>query len=121
MLPKLLEEKQKKAHLSNRATARVVGVSHSTIGRALAGEQLDMATLEKFSEFLGVPVSTLADLGVEGATGLSAKIEALVSQEPELAAVFEEAIDLILGGRMEASVFSDLISYASFRMEQSKK
>jgi hypothetical protein len=81
---------------------------------------MDMATLEKFSEFLDVPVSTLVDLGGGGASGLSAKIEALVAQEPELAAVFEEAIDLILDDQMSPGIFRDLVAYASFRMEQVK-
>jgi len=118
VLPKLLEEKQRKGGLSNRAVAREVGVSHSTISRALQGEAMDMPTLEKFSAFLEVPVSTLVDLNTEGASGLAAKIEALVNQEPELAKVFEEAVDLILEGKMSSSVFRDLVAYASFRMQQ---
>ena len=121
MLPKLLAEKQKNDGLSNRAVAKLTGVSHSTISRALNGEQMDMATLEKLAVFLEVPVSVLADLGAAGATGLGAKIEALVLQEPELAKIFEDAVDMILDGQMSASTFRDLVSYASFRMDQEAK
>jgi len=118
MLPKLLAEKQRKDGLSNRATSREVGVSHSTISRALNGDQMDMATMDKFAEFLGIPVSSLLDMNMEGSVGLSAKIDALISQEPELAKVFEEAIDLILDEKMDPKVFEDLIAYTSFRMAQ---
>lgn len=62
MLPKLLTERQRKDGLSNRAVSREIGVSHSTISRALNGDQLDMATLEKFADFLGIPVSSLLDM-----------------------------------------------------------
>ena len=120
MLPKLLAEKQRKDGLSNRAASREVGVSHSTISRALNGDQLDMATMEKFADFLGVSVSSLLDMEMSGADGLAAKIDVMVLQKPELAKVFEEAIDLILDDKMDPSVFEDLVAYASFRMSQVK-
>jgi len=104
--------------MSNRAVAREIDVSHSTISRALKGDQLDMATLEKFAAFLDIPVSTLVDMDVQGSAGLAAKVEAIVAQEPELGKVFEEACDLILDGKMTPDVFRDLIAYASFRMGQ---
>jgi hypothetical protein len=55
---------------------------------------------------------------MEGSAGLSAKIEAMIQQEPELAKVFEEAIDLVLQDKMDQKVFEDLVAYASFRMRK---
>ena len=121
MLPKLLTERQRKDGLSNRAVSREIGVSHSTISRALNGDQLDMATLEKFADFLGIPVSSLLDMEGGGEHGLAAKIDAMVSQEPELAKVFEDAIDLILDDKMDPKIFEDLVAYASFRMSQANE
>ena len=47
-------------------------------------------------KFLDVPVSTLVDMEMNGVVGLSAKINAMIQQEPELSKVFEEAFDLVL-------------------------
>jgi len=121
VLPKLLAEKQRKEGLSNRAASRQIGVSHSTVSRALKGDQMDMATMEKFAVFLGIPVSSLMDMEASDHHGLAAKIDALVLQEPELAKVFEQAIDLILDDQMDPSIFQDLVAYASFRMAQANE
>lgn len=52
---------------------------------------------------------------------MAAKIDAMVSQEPELAKVFEDAIDLILDDKMDPKIFEDLVAYASFRMSQANE
>jgi transcriptional regulator with XRE-family HTH domain len=109
---KALDEKR----LSYRAAANEIGVSHSTVGRVVRGEPADMPTIEKIAAWLNVPPSTLVDIEEEGDAGLAKRIESFVAQYPELARVFDEAIQRVEDGSMEPVVLRELIMYVSYRI-----
>jgi transcriptional regulator with XRE-family HTH domain len=120
MLPAILTEKMQKEGLSERAAARQCGMAHTTFGRAVRGETVDVPTLAKIAQWLGVPASTLVDIVVEdGApvdTVLANKLAMLISTDPELKEIFLEALERVEDGRMSASDARDLARYAAFRM-----
>ena len=62
-------------------------------------------------KFLDVPVSTLVDMEMNGVVGLSAKINAMIQQEPELAKVFEEAFDLVLQFNIFQFITTELATF----------
>lgn len=52
-------EQQVRDGLSIRAIGRKAGMSNSTVRRALAGQELDRSTLEKFAHYFKVPIEEI--------------------------------------------------------------
>jgi transcriptional regulator with XRE-family HTH domain len=116
MLSNLLKEKCQKLELSSRQAAEKVGVSHATILRALRGDIVDLETVLKISEWLGVKPHTLLNSMVNTKAGLSEKIAIMLEDNPLLAKEFSKAVDAILKGKVETSVIEDIASYAAYQI-----
>ena len=58
-LRELVNLKMKKENLSLRKAGIQAGVAHTTIDRVCKGESVDLETVQKISDWVGVPVSTL--------------------------------------------------------------
>lgn len=113
-LARLVQEKLNATGLSIRAAAREIGVSHTTLGRALSGEAVDLPTVTSISQWLGVDTATLLNAG---AGDLANDIAAFIELKPQLAPVFAEAIRRIEIGELDAEALNDVVRYVKFRFE----
>lgn len=99
-----------------RAAARDIGIAHTTLARAIQGEDIDLATAQKIANWLGVTPTSLIDAEGVGKDALAAQIAAVLEVEPKLAEVFGTAMQRVLDGQMELATFRDLAAYAAFRI-----
>ncbi len=113
----LLDEARRKHDLSERQLAEELGVASTTVGRALRGEPVDLATIQKIADWLGVETASLLNSEGVGPDALAAQLSALIEAEPKLAEVFEEAMRRVRTGKMDPSVVRDLIAYAAYRFQ----
>ena len=94
-----------------------VGVSHTTILRALKGDDVDVRTIIQLSEWLGVKPSTLLNSMASTRTGLADQIEVLLSGNPLLEKEFGVAIDAVAKGQVAPVVIADIAAYAAYRIK----
>jgi transcriptional regulator with XRE-family HTH domain len=117
----LVKEKQQKLGLSDRGMAEEMGIAHATVRRIREGDTLDIETIRKIGDWLGVsPLALLAEEGIEK-DALAAQIAAVLETEPQLASVFSEAMDRVLDGQMDPAVFRELATYAAYRLNLNKE
>src|SRR5512143_3774290 len=100
MLQTLLKDVAKERGLSARDLGAEIGVSHTTLLRAMRGEVVDLDTLILIADYLKVRPSTLLD-GFGKTDNTVVSMSALIEAEPGLAKVFEEASRAIAEGRAE--------------------
>ncbi|MGD8753866.1 MAG: hypothetical protein PVG14_20720 [Anaerolineales bacterium] len=120
MRTELIRDALDQRKLSVRAAAREVGVSHTTLLRALDGENMDMPTIEKIAEWMGIRPSLLIDLAVHASReddDLVRSVAAFIRQDPEIAEVFQRAVNRVENGKMSPSMVRKLVRYAAFLME----
>jgi transcriptional regulator with XRE-family HTH domain len=119
MLPKLLLDRMKERGLSLREAAQEIGVSHTTIARLLAGKPADIDTLDAVARWMGVPITSLIEVSVQG-SDLVNQIAVFVSAYPELAGVFRDVMQGILSGEVKPEVLTDVVAYTAYRLNLSK-
>ena len=115
MLKQILEKELKERGLSSRSAADVIGVSHTTILRALRGDVVDLETVLSISDWLGMRPATLLNSMNSNAT-LSDQIAAIVERNPRLNQVFSEATLAVKSGEADPSIIDDIVSYALFKL-----
>ena len=111
----LLEEARRKRNLSERQLAQEIDVAHTTVGRVLRGQPVDIVTIQKIAAWMGVETASLLNAEGIGPDALAAELSALIEMEPELAEVFGEALRRVRSGSLDPSVVRDLIAYAAYR------
>lgn len=114
-LSDLVRRKMEADHLSLRAAGIEAGVAHTTIGRVLKEESVDLLTLEKVCDWLSVPVTSILDVKDEDSE-LLAQMASAVALCPELSEVFSEIADLVLAGEIDQTILSEVASFASYRL-----
>jgi len=116
MLQNVLDGVMKEKGLSARDVGKILNVSHTTVIRALQGEQIDLSTLIKLAEWLKIRPSVLLDtLGDEAEVG--AKIEFLTEAFPELRIVLEKAAEAVEAGQADPAIIKDIVAYAEYRIQ----
>lgn len=116
MLQNVLKGVMDEQNLSARDVGSVLGVSHTTVLRALRGEQIDLGTLIKIAQWLNIRPSALLDtLGDE--VNVDDKISMLVQAYPELQNVLEKAAEAIENGLADPGIIKDIVSYAEYRIQ----
>jgi len=106
-----LRERMLKDHLSARRASREAGVAHTTIMRILDGKDVSVDTLEKVCEYLEINPGD-----VIGPGGIS-EISSILSQEPELEAVFTLALKKLHDGEISQDTIREIIRYTSWRLD----
>ncbi|MCB2146613.1 MAG: helix-turn-helix transcriptional regulator [Deltaproteobacteria bacterium] len=115
MLAKLVLESMNEKNLSMRAAAREAGVAHTTFGRILKGENVDISTLNAVCDWIGVNVSDVMDDNA-GQSSLSQRIAMVVSKEPALGRVFDEMLTGFENGDIDSRDIEDIVNYAGYRL-----
>ncbi len=111
-----LAEEMRKRNLGARAAAMGIGVSHTTVNRALRGDFVDVATIIKISQWLKVKPSTLMNSFVGTEEGLPDRIAIALATYPLLAEKFSVAMDALASGEVEPETIEDIAAYVVFRI-----
>ncbi len=119
MLKPLITEEMKKRGMSTRQVAEEMGMSHTTVIRALRGGEVDLTTVIKISEWLGVKPSTLINSLADTKSALPDKIAVMLGGHPRLEAEFAKAIKAILEEKVDPAIIEDIAAYASYRIDLS--
>ena len=120
MLKELLESDMKKRGMSIREYAIKVGVSHSTIFRALRGDIVDVETAKSLAKYLNVKPSQLLNSLDQSEDALPEKFAMMVEHYPTLTSAFEQIIKSIENGEVSPAVIDDIAAYALFRLSLAK-
>ncbi len=118
MLQTLLKDEARKKNLSSRKLAEVIGVSHTTVLRALRGELVDLDTVVKIADFFKVRPSTLLD-GFGKKDNLIVRVATLVERVPGLAKTLEDASRAVEAGKASPELIEDIVSYATYKLNAS--
>jgi len=103
-------------HLSLRDVGERLGVSHTTVLRALRGGQVDLETLMKIAEWLNIRPSALLDNASDG-DDIEAKTKMLIDAYPQIQDVLEKAVVAIENGQADPGLIKDIVAYAEFRIQ----
>ena len=115
MLKQILEKEMKERNLSSRGAADAIGVSHTTILRALRGDVVDLDTVLKVSDWLHIRPATLIN-SMNNEAPLSDRIAAIVERNPRLSQVLTDATQAIEDGRADPAIMEDIVAYALYKL-----
>jgi transcriptional regulator with XRE-family HTH domain len=116
MLNVLLRAKMDRDRLSSHRVAERIGVAHTTILRALRGEAIDLPTLVKIANFLGVRPSGLIDALPDGPADLSDQLALLLSHSPDLEAQLRNAVVGVKAGKLQVEDVREVLQFALFKL-----
>ncbi len=120
MLQTLLKDEARKRGWSSRKMAQEIGVSHTTILRALRGELVDLDTLIGIADWLGVrPSDLLNSFSKRKGADLSAVIAVLIERIPALKEPLQAAAEAVQAGTVDPSIVEDIVTYATYKLEKS--
>src|SRR5690349_2204481 len=117
MLDIFLRKAMQERGLSSRNVADALGMSHSTILRALKGEVIDLDTVLKLAHFFNVRPSDLLNSMSTDAT-FPDQLAALLSHSPELEQELTDAVERVRAGSLDPNVIKEIVSYARYRLNQ---
>ena len=103
--------------ISLRQAAREVGISHTAITRAAEGVQIDLETVVRICNWLGVsPNDVLGTMGVNDQVMIS-QVVALIQSEPKLAQLFTDAFKDVEADKLSLDDLRDILNYATYRLK----
>ena len=116
MLKVKLSQEMKKKGLSTRQVAKEIGTSHTTILRTLRGEIVDVATILKFSEWMGLKPATLINSLADTKSALPDQIAVMLGKHPRLEAEFSKAIQAVVEEKVDPAIIEDIAAYAAYKI-----
>ena len=119
MLTIVLQRAMRDQGLSSHKVAQEIGVSHTTILRALHGEAIDVNTIIKIANFLKVRPSELLNSMSTNAT-LPDQLAVLLSHSRELESELKDAVKRVQAGELDPAVVSDIVSYALYKLNRAE-
>jgi transcriptional regulator with XRE-family HTH domain len=117
MLDIILQRAMRGQGLSSHKAAEAIGVSHTTILRALRGEAVDVETIIKIANFLKIRPSELLNSMSTDAT-LPDQLATLLSHSPELEETLKDAMERVRAGNLKPETVADIVSYALYKLNQ---
>jgi transcriptional regulator with XRE-family HTH domain len=117
MLDIILKQFMKDRGLSSHKVADAIGVSHTTVLRALRGEAVDVDTIIKLANYMDIRPSELLNSMSTDAT-LPDQLAALLSHSPELEEELKDAVERTRAGALDPAVVRDIVSYALYKLNQ---
>ena len=123
MLQRVLKDEMDRRHLSYRDAAQEIGTTHNTIMRILNGEQVNLDTLIKISEWSGIEFATLLGMSKndEDDQAVQNFIAALIQAEPGFKKVFAGAYHSFLEGEINSDDIREIAAYAAYRLSIKKR
>jgi len=119
-LSELLSKRLETEGLSVRDAGQLIGVSHSTVARAVNGETVEVDTLVKIANFLGVPVKNILE-PKDDPDAILEQVMMVISIEPELSRVFSEIAQKIVDKQLDKKVLSEVAAFAAYRLQLSSQ
>jgi len=116
MLKAKLSQEMKKKGVSTRQVAKEIGTSHTTILRILRGDIVDVGTILKISEWLGVKPATLINSLATTKSALPDQISVMLGKHPHLEAEFAKAIKAIIDEKVDPVIIEDIAAYAAYKI-----
>lgn len=116
----LLKLKMERKNLSLRQAGNLAGVAHTTIDRVLKGETVDLETVKKICDWIGIPVSSVVDIGDEKAPMVD-EVASLISMNKDFAKVLTEISEKIKSGKLSQDILIEITAFASFQLDQRVK
>lgn len=116
MLKEKLKQEMKSRGLGLSKMAKEIGVSHTTVLRTLRGDYVDMGTILKYSNWLGVEPATLLNSIPDTKSALPHKIAIMLGKYPLLEKEFTKAVDGIVLGKIDAGIIEDICAYAAYKI-----
>jgi transcriptional regulator with XRE-family HTH domain len=116
MLQKVLQGVMDERNLSARDVGKLLGVSHTTVLRAMKGEQVDLSTLLEIAKWLKIRPSVLLD-NLDSEVDIDTKIDLLTDAYPELRTVLEKAAQAVEDGQADPTIIKDIVAYAEYRIQ----
>ena len=114
MLKTALQAAMQHRGLSSHSAAAEIGVSHTTVLRALRGDAVDVDTLVKIADWLHVRPSELLNSLSSRAT-LSEDLSVLLSHSSELEQVLGDLVQSIEDGKMNKAVLDEVVAFAQYK------
>jgi DNA-binding Xre family transcriptional regulator len=121
MLARIVENQMQENHFSLRDAAIQIGISHTTLDRFLKEGNVDLDTLVKICNWLGVRVSTALDAYQNGEEALVPKLNLLLESDHSLAYALNDGVKYIEGAYIPPDVMMDILLYIGFRMRVALK
>ena len=117
MLQQILQKAMADRNMSSHTAAEAIGVSHTTILRALRGDRVDVDTIIKIANWLNIRPSEL--LNSMSDTSLADEIAVLLSHSRELEDELKDATERVKAGHLDPAVLKDIVSYALYKLNSS--
>ena len=115
MLNIMLKRAMRDRGLSSHKVAEKIGVSHTTILRAVRGDAVDVNTIIKIANFMNVRPSELLNSMSTDAT-LPDQLAVLLSHSSELEAELKVAVERVQAGDLDLAIVRDIVSYAIYKL-----
>ncbi|MGE5375918.1 MAG: helix-turn-helix domain-containing protein [Bacteroidota bacterium] len=117
MLSTVLQSEMSRRNMSSHSVANEIGVSHTTVLRALNGDRIDLDTVIKLANWLHIRPSEL--LNSMSDTSLADQIAVLLSHSQELEEELRDAMERVQAGELDPAVVRDIVSYALYKLKTS--
>ena len=119
MLRVLLEGELNRRHLSVRAAAEQVGVAHTTLHRVINDEPIDLDTMVKLCNWLGVRPSTILDAQSDSSdVSIPSIVASLIETDSRLATIFSDLADDLKEGTVDPDDVKDVAYYIAYRLKK---
>lgn len=119
-LAALVKLKMEEEQLSLRKAGIQADVAHTTIDRVRNGEKVDLGTVKKICDWLGVPVSSVVDVGEEK-KAMMEEVASLFALNEEFSEVFTKIANKIKDGKLSTDILIEITGFASYRMQEREK
>jgi len=116
MLQTILKTEIQTRGVSVREAARQIRVAHTTLLRVLQGDQIDLETLTKICNWLGVSPAIVLNFEYSNAGSLADELKVFLANNPELEAALSQAIRMVENLHIKRSILDDLLAYITFRI-----
>ena len=116
-LSKMLSKRLSETNMSVRRAGLQIGVSHATVARAVNGETVEVDTLVRIADFLGVSIISLLD-ETDTPDDVYERISVTFTIEPELKTVLADIARNIKDEKIDHKILSDVAIYTLFQLHR---
>jgi len=113
----IVKQKMNQDKLSLRTAGDQVGVSHTTIDRVLKEKSVDLETVQKVCDWVGIPITNVLDIN-QANVEMVDEVAALISLNPELKKVLRKLDNNIKIGALNPIILSEIAAFISYRMHE---